>query len=730
MTKHSLLHIVSIILLLSSICFFSSCNEEEIESFETEVPASTHTCRMTFDVDFTGFDVQDGSTRASIHGWDNGDVVYLSFTTSGNGTVGGSAIYDATNNDWTVTYTGTLSSTEQGSVKVFYYDGDVTKTGNTLTIEPTIGVYADLKGSYKYSRENGVNVSASLSPQASRIRFKGEPGKTITVSGIKSYTEYDQQSGVIASTPISSSVAVSSDGFTPYIYGFFADTSKPSISINSEGCKFTKDCNSSVFQIGESGWMNVPTRVAHDKWEMEDLSVAYAVATDTDKDGVKETLIFYYDDVDRSQEGFEILLNEGQTYPSWYSFLSKDITNVIFDPTFALARPTSTYCWFSGFYQLTSISGLKYLDTSEVIYMDEMFSGCMRLTSLDLCNFNTSAVTSMTAMFASCKSLSSIDLSRFNTEAVTDMHYMFSGCSGLTSLDLGSFNTTAVTNMKGMFNECSSLTSLDLSNFNTAAVTNMRNMFYGCSGLTSLDLSDFNTVAVTDMSGMFSRCSSLTSLDISNFNTEAVTDMSWMFQGCSGLTSLDVSHFNTANVTNMLYMFDGCSGLTSLDVSHFNTAAVTNMYGMFQGCSSLANLDVSGFNTAAVTNMHSMFDGCSSLTSLDVSHFNTAAVIDMTGMFDNCSRLTNLDFSNFDVSAETSIYYLLWGCNNLSSIYAGSNDFTANDATNTVFEGVGHPSKPCNLIINSGFDKSVLGRYIGSYYYWRGGYFTEPTIQN
>ena len=702
MTKHSFLHLVLTFLLLNSVCFFSSCNEEEIESFETEVPASTHTCRMTFDVDFTGFDAQDETTRASIHGWDNGDVVYLSFTTPDNRTVGGNAIYDANNNDWTMTYTGTLSSTEQGSVKVFYYDGEVTKFNNILIIEPTVGVYADLKGSYKYSNENGVNVSASLSPQTSRIRFKGEPGKTITVSGIKSYTEYDQQSGALTATSASSSVTISTDGFTPYIYGVFADSTKPSISINSEGCIFKKDCSGSVFQVGVSGWMNVPSRVAHENWEMEDMSEAHVVLSDTDKDGVGETLIFYYDDVDHSQEGMVFRLNEENQNPGWYEY-NKNITNVIFDPGFAYAKPTSTYDWFWGCSKLTSITGLKYIDTSEVTNMNLMFYECSSLTSLDLSGFNTAAVTTMSSMFFGCPGLTSLDLSGFNTSAVTSMYRMFCGCSGLTSLDLSSFNTDAVTNMDDMFSGCSSLTSLNLSSFNTAAVTNMGCMFFNCSSLAYLDLSGFNTAAARSLESMFNGCSSLTNLDVSNFNTAAVTDMSGMFCGCSGLTSLDLSSFNTAAVTNMDRMFMSCSSLASLDLSNFNTAAVTNMYGMFLSCSSLISLDLSNFNTTAVTNMHSMFMSCSSLATIDIS--------------------------NFDVSAETAINYLLWGCDNLSSINVGDNDFSANSISFT-FGGVGKSLNPCNLIINSGFDKSVLGDYNGSYYYWRGGYFAEPTIQN
>ena len=510
-----------------------------------------------------------------------------------------------------------------------------------------------------------------------------------------------------------------------------------------------------MFKIGESGWMNVPTRAAHYNWEIEDESEAHVVLTDTDKDGVGETLIFYYDDVDHSQEGrvFE-LTNTYYAYPFWNEY-SSNITNVIFDSGFNYAKPTCTDLWFSECSKLTSISGIKYLDTSAVTSMYGMFEGCSSLTSLDVSNFNTEAVIDMGQMFAGCSSLTGLDVSSFNTAAVTSMSGMFQNCSGLTSLNVSGFNTTAVTSMEFMFASCSSLTSLNVSSFNTAAVTSMLGMFGGCSSLTRLDISSFNTDAVTNMSMMFSSCSSVSSLDVSSFNTASVTSMLNMFCDCSSLTRLDVSGFNTVSVKDMAQMFYGCSGLTKLDVSGFNTMAVRKLNGMFSGCSSLTSLDVSGFNTEAVTDMSWMFEGCSSLTSLDVSGFNTAAVTSMFGMFQNCSGLTSLDvsgfntaavnnmmqmfcdcssltgldISNFVISSETTISSLFVRCFKLLSINVGNNDFSANGTDNNVFWGVGSSSSPCNLIINSDFDKSVLGDFNGRYYRWRGGYFAEPTME-
>ena len=310
--------------------------------------------------------------------------------------------------------------------------------------------------------------------------------------------------------------------------------------------------------------------------------------------------------------------NIGAGYPGWYG-ITTSIKKVVFDSSFANARPNSCHLWFANCTNLTVIDGIEYLNTSDVTNMSDMFYKCSGLTSLDV--------------------------THFNTEKVTTMQLMFWGCSGLTSLDVTHFNTANVTHMGSMFQTCRSLTSLDVSNFNTEKVTDMRWMFTGCSGLISLDLSKFNTEEVTNMECMFDGCSGLTSLDVSHFNTAKVTTMEAMFKGCSGLTSLVVSNFNTENVTNMYEMFSGCSRLTNLDVTHFNTSNVTSMGYMFYNCSSLTNLDVSNFNTAKVTDMGYMFSNCSGLTSVTFGeNFTTASCTNFSNMFKSCGKMRYLDF--------------------------------------------------------------------------------------
>ena len=226
--------------------------------------------------------------------------------------------------------------------------------------------------------------------------------------------------------------------------------------------------------------------------------VKYADGTLTFRCGYKKTL---------GENEYE--LNSGENWPKWFTYASK-ISKVVFEASFANARPTNCYAWFVNFKNLTQIEGIENLNTENVTSMRDMFNGCSSLISLDVTNFNTAKVTDMRYMFYCCSKLTSLDVTKFNTEKVTNMSYMFYNCKALTSLDVTNFNSENVTNMNWMFYNCSKLTSLDVTNFNTENVTNMSFMFSGCSTLTTIYVNDkFVIDKVTNGSYMFENCTNL-----------------------------------------------------------------------------------------------------------------------------------------------------------------------------------------------------------------------------
>ena len=424
------------------------------------------------------------------------------------------------------------------------------------------------------------------------------------------------------------------------------------------------------------------------------------------------TLTFYYDTQRSSRTGTTFDLNTGDNVVGWET----NVTKVVFDPSFASARPTSTYGWFYDMTNLQTITGIEYLNTSEVTNMGHMFNGCIELTSLDLSSFNTSKVTHMHQMFQFCYELTSLDLSNFNTAKVTDMHYMLDYCTNLRTIYVGDgWSTAAVTNSTSMFRNCTSLvggqgTTYDANHIDKAYAhidggpsnpgyftewkeayacytpSNTTLTFYydklrSSRTGTTYDLNTGNnwpdwytdgtnasvTKVVFDPS--FANARPTTTYDwfyymqnlqsitgISYLNTSEVTSMAYMFCNCSILTSLDVSHFNTSKVTDMRYMFYNCRTLTSLDVSSFNTSKVTNMCALFLNCK-LTSLDLSGFNTSKVTNMRYMFAGGLNQQTIYVGNdWSTAAVTESSDMFTNCFNLVGGQGTTYDASHVDKAY--------------------------------------------------------------------------
>ena len=397
-------------------------------------------------------------------------------------------------------------------------------------------------------------------------------------------------------------------------------------------------------------------------------------------------------------------LNEGTSNPGWIGQSSK-INKVVFDASFANARPTSCHMWFYQCTNLTDIEGIENLNTEKVTAMSGMFFQCEKLSSLDLSNFNTEKVTNMYGMFFQCAKLTSLDLSNFNTEKVTIMDGMFCNCSSLTSLDLSNFNTEKVEDMYSMFNACSALTTIYASDkFVTTKVENGSYMFKDCKNLKGFDSSKIDhKKANCGTDGYFTPGCAYAEFDNAtgtltfrykgvkpagaydlnvesndpgwnaqsanikkvvfdaSFANARPTSCCWWFGNCFYLTEIEgIENLNTQNVTDMRNMFTCCYELTSLDVSNFNTQNVEDMTDMFLSCEKLTSLDLSNFNTANVMGMSSMFSGCSTLQTIFVSDkFVTDQVFGGDDMFIDCENLKGfIDYiSNPDKTDHTYANY-------------------------------------------------------------------------
>ena len=475
-------------------------------------------------------------------------------------------------------------------------------------------------------------------------------------------------------------------------------------------------------------------------------------------------------------------LNEGDNAPGWYK--SNDdgsnaniIKKVVFDASFANARPTNCHLWFYGCKNLTTIEGIEYLNTENVTSMSLMFSGCSALTTLNLSNFDTQSVTNMTGMFSDCRALTTLDVSNFNTQNVTDMSFMFFNCSAITTLDIAKFDNKNVTDMSFMFCFDPALTTIYASDkFVTTACEVDENMFAECVNLVGAvpynenklgkEMANYATGYFTDIASkvaesyaVFDEATNTLTFkhdtkkpagafalnegenlpgwykfddnnhshnaniikkvifDTSFANARPTSCYNW-FYGCTDLTTIEgIEYLNTENVTNMSWMFSECSALTTLDVSNFDTKNVMEMSYMFGSCTKLKTLDVSSFNTQNVTDMNWMFSYCSVLTTLDLSNFDTKNVTDMSGMFSNCSALTTLDLSSFETQNVTDMSRMFKDCSALTTIYA-SDKFvtTACEEDENMF------AECANLVGAIPYDENKMGKEMANY---TTGYFTD-----
>ena len=142
-------------------------------------------------------------------------------------------------------------------------------------------------------------------------------------------------------------------------------------------------------------------------------------------DNATGTLTFRYKGV-KPEGAYD--LNVGITDPGWRTH-KNEIKKVVFDASFANARPTSCYYWFYECKNLANIEGIENLNTEKVTNMDLMFASCSALTSLDVTKFNTAKVTDMSQMFNECSALTTIYASdEFVTTNVETGSNMFFNC--------------------------------------------------------------------------------------------------------------------------------------------------------------------------------------------------------------------------------------------------------------------------------------------------------------
>lgn len=209
------------------------------------------------------------------------------------------------------------------------------------------------------------------------------------------------------------------------------------------------------------------------------------------------------------------------------------------------------------------------LPEGATLYTSREYMGNSQMPEVN--TFVCSDHTDLSWMFYGCSVLRTIhNIEQWDTSNVVTMQCMFSGCTSLKIFDISNFTTRKLKYVSSMFSECESLEEIDLSNWSVSNITDMGGMFDGCINLKSVNLSGWKTKRVTHVSSMFSDCTSLTSLDLSSFDISNVDETRLMFNNCTSLEELDISNFNMASVTEYgeYFMLDGCENLRILKLNN------------------------------------------------------------------------------------------------------------------------------------------------------------------
>ena len=250
-------YIFGIAAMLLLVLAASCSNSDVISDIADDAP---HTATMKLIGGVRGFD----NSRADADGWSDGDVIYLNFNTAG-GIVEGKATYIKATDAWIVSYSGTLIEGVATQCQAYYFDAIESANGNEVSFNYSTAVYADYNASYYY-KDGAIARTALLMPQTARFRFKGTPGTEFRVYGFYIYDGYSSKALTKSTDWVRTTI--SSDGYSPYIYGFLSSESS-ALVVNYVDYNYSRTINDTEFAQGRTGKFTLPTEDSFTGWEKE-----------------------------------------------------------------------------------------------------------------------------------------------------------------------------------------------------------------------------------------------------------------------------------------------------------------------------------------------------------------------------------------------------------------------------------------------------------------------------
>ena len=344
-----------------------------------------------------------------------------------------------------------------------------------------------------------------------------------------------------------------------------------------------------------------------------------------------------------------------------------------------------------------------------------LFNRALFLESVDFADLGGGAhVTNMSKLFHDCVSLKTVlNINLPKDHPVKDVNGMFSGCTKLSVLDMSKFYPENVENLSDMFSDCHELQKLDVSGWQTGRVVTMRGMFRNCWKLETLDVSKWDVSRCTDFAEMFSGCCVLRGLNLTSWNTSKATAMGGMFQSCGNDVTvthgaeINLSSFDLSNVETTTKMFAYAAAKLTIGEKMRRTGKCRIMSKMFAKFSNIGNVSIAGAGyTSPITGKQ--------CRQTIFTAFDYSSVEDMSGMFDG-TYAVNCAEQNGDQTKNGLIFHVstpnVWNISYLFNAATGAEfiDFSMDTGKVTDMRGLFETTRATSIRLRN-FNTGRVGQ--------------------
>jgi surface protein len=357
---------------------------------------------------------------------------------------------------------------------------------------------------------------------------------------------------------------------------------------------------------------------------------------------------------------------------------------------------------FGNMQNLTDISALAELDTSDVRHMNWLFSDCYQLADISpLASWNTSNVSNMNELFyrTAITNVDALETKRhdgkdyvsWDMSSVEYMDYMFDFTENLTDISaLASWDVSNVNDMIGVFEFAENLADISpLASWNTSNVESMSYLFSN-TAITNVnaletkrhegkDYVSWDISNVREIDSMFLSDDDLVNISaLASWDTSGIEKMPQVFSGSRSLVDISpLASWDTSSATDMRGMFSSMT-ITNVDALEtkqhkgkdyvsWDMSNVEDISQMFSGDTDLTDISaLASWNTSSVQNMQETFCsiGATNLDALETKRYegkdyiswDVSNVTNMVFTFDAASELTDISaLASWDVSSVTDM---------------------------------------------------------------------------